>query len=340
MKAGSGATAVVAVLSFSTFCQSCTNELARASAKAEKEGIEFLAANQKDSGGFDTYEWRELYPDKKRIINSPFAVSQISLSLTACGNDPVARRIRERAAAYLIEEKNEPGIWRHQGKRDRVPPDVEDTALAWLALKRMGETIPPEPVAIVRASRNEAGLFNTWIGERSTWAHIDSVDIDNVININTLWFLQENGEKMDNVCDYVSKLVENGEFQRGSLYYPSPWAFTYALSRARAGNVQCLDKAASKIREITLSHQQGDGGWGDDYETALALLTLLNLKEKGDRVERAIKFLVSRQDSDGGWKSYAIYTGAPRMGAGRFVYGSRPYVTALCVEALAKYRPQ
>lgn len=331
------ATRVVAVLFFIGF-ESCSSEVTKRFFDAERKGIDFLAANQKETGGFETYEWRELYPDRKRTINSPFAVSQIVLSLSSCEQNPVARKIREKAAAYLLDQENEPGIWRHQGKRDRVPPDVEDTALAWLALRGMGQSIPAEAVKIVLSSRNQAGLFNTWMGDPTTWAHIDSTEIDTVININTLWFLQENGEKADNVCDYLGRLVENDDYRKGSLYYPSPWAFTYAFSRARAGGVHCLDKSAGKIREMTLSLQQSDGGWGNDYETALALLTLLNGGERGKTVDRGINQLVSRQGPDGGWKFETIYSGAPRSGAGRFLYGSRPYITALCVEALAKYR--
>jgi hypothetical protein len=246
--------------------------------------------------------------------------------------------VSDQAAAYLVRQKEGQGIWRYRGKGDRVPPDVEDTAMAWVTLKRCGQSIPSEVFDILRASRNQAGLFNTWIGDPATWTHIDSREIDAVINANALLFFKLNGEEISEVCDYLGALVENNEFSHGSVYYPSQLAFTHALSRAYAdGGVKCLEKTGVKIRAITLSLQESDGGWGDDYETALGVLTLLNLGEKGAAVDRAMALLASRQQADGGWKLATIYTGALRLGVGRLVYGSREVVTALCIEAFAKY---
>jgi squalene cyclase len=118
-------------------------------------------------------------------------------------------------------------------------------------------------------------------------------------------------------------------------------AFTFALSRAYAeGGVDCFKKAVPKIRGATLALQEKDGGWGTDYETALGLLTLLNLGERGAPVDRAITLLVSRQMSDGGWALSTAYTGANTWMSGRYIYGSRDFTTALCIEALAKYLRQ
>ncbi|MEP7014119.1 MAG: hypothetical protein ABI925_01630 [Verrucomicrobiota bacterium] len=211
---------------------------------------------------------------------------------------------------------------------------MDDTAMALAALKRYGQPIVTEALDVIRASRNEAGLFNTWIGDPSTWKNIDSRNIDAVVNLNGLLVFGFVHENLDDVCRYALTQVESDKFRQGSPYYASPLAFTHALSRAYLdGNVTCLEKAVPKIRGATLDLQQKDGGWGDDFETAAGLLTLLNLGERGDVVERAMKAIVARQMSDGGWALAPIYSGD----VGRWRYGSRAVTTALCVEALAKY---
>ena len=306
--------------------------------EAEKKGIDFLAASQKSSGGFTTYEWRVLSPDNKRAIDSVFTAAQVLYSLNFCVDMPAAEAVRERAAAYLVRQQDGPGLWRYQGKEDRVPPDVDDTSMAWAALKRAGRSTSPEAFNAVRASRNADGLFNTWVGDPSTWSHIDSREIDAVVNLNALLLFGLVQENFEVVCDNLLKRVEDDSFRRGSIYYPSPLAFTLALSRAYAdGRVDCLKKAVPKIREVTLALQERDGGWGTDYETALGVLTLLNLGERGAPAERAIALLVSRQMPDGGWALSTIYTGADTWTYGRYIYGSRDATTAFCVEALAKF---
>ena len=328
------ALALVIVLSI-TVDRSFAGELEAACLEAEKKGVAFLAANQHATGVFTTHQWRTLDPTRKRTVDTPFTASQVLYSLTFCGDDPTARAVSERAAGYLVENREAPGVWRYQGKNGWISPDVDDTSMAWVALKRHGQSIPSEALGALRDSRNRARLFNTWIGDPSTWKGIDSRNIDAVVNLNALLFFGLNRENFDEVCRYVITQAESDKFRQGSPYYPSPLAFTHAFSRAYAeGGVSCLEKAVPKIRAAALELQQKDGGWGDDFETAVGLLTLLNLGEKGEGVERALKVVVARQMSDGGWALAPAYSGA----VGRWRYGSRSVNTALFVEALAKYR--
>jgi prenyltransferase/squalene oxidase-like repeat protein len=322
---------VVASIFFSV-CRPFAGELEAGCAEAQKKGIDFLAATQRLTGGFISYEWGTVHPDKKLATETPFTVSQVVYSLNFCGDNSTARVVRERAAGWLVRDREEPGVWRYHGKNDKLPPDADDTAMAWVALQREGYSVFPRALDAVRVSRNEASLFNTWMGDPS--AHVDSRETDAVVNLNVLLLFSLVHENFEAVCAYLLKHVENDSFRGGSIYYPSQWAFTYAFSRAYAdGGVGCLKAAVPKIRSLTLSLQQGDGGWGSEYETALALLTLLNLGEKGAAIEKAMKFLTERQMSDGGWVLEAAYTGADRS----MSYGSRAVTTALCVEAFAKY---
>lgn len=317
---------------FFCVCRSFASELEGQCAEAQKKAVDFLAATQRLTGGFTSYEWLTVRPGKKHAIETPFTASQVVYSLSFCTDDSTARVVRERGAGWLVRDREEPGVWRYHGKNDTLPPDADDTAMAWVALQREGYSLSPKALDFVRASRNEANLFNTWMGDPS--ARVDSRKPDAVVNLNALLLFSLVHENFDPVCAYLLKQVDNDDFRGGSIYYPSQWCFTYAFSRAYAdGGVSCLNTAVPKIRQKTLSLQKSDGGWGSDYETALALLTLLNLGEKGAVVEKALKLLMARQMSDGGWALEAAYTGADRS----MSYGSRAVTTSLCVEAFAKY---
>ena len=74
-------------------------------------------------------------------------------------------------------------------------------------------------------------------------------------------------------------------------------------------------------------------GSDTDFETALGTLTLLNLGERGDAVERGLKVILARQTADGGWALAPAYSGD----FGRRQYGSCAVTTAVCVEAMARY---
>jgi hypothetical protein len=311
-------------------------QLRRQSEDAIKRGLEFLAANQRETGGFATYRWTTDNSQRTKQIDTSFTVSQVLYSVTFCGDTTISRGIKERAASYLITQREPPGVWRYYGKtgRDRISPDVDTTAMAWAALARSGYSIPATAFKAIRDNRNEAGLFNTWIGDPSTWIGIDSRDIDVVVNLNALLFFGLAHENIAAVCNYALAQAKSERFRRGSVNYSSPLAFTHAFSRAYAdGGVRCLENAVPKIRDATLSLQQSNGGWGDDLETAFGALTLLNVGFRGEPLERGINVILSRQTSDGGW----ALTPAYRAAVSHLRYGSRSITTAVCLEALAKY---
>ena len=210
--------------------------------------------------------------------------------------------------------------------------------MAWAALQRLQVPIPAAALDVVRTSRDQAGLFTTWIGPPSGWVNIDSRDIDTVVNLNALLLFGLAHENLDNVCRYVRAEIDNDHFKRGSIYYRSPLMFAHAFSRAyREGNVQCLAAAAAKVRAATLSLQNGDGSWGDDLEAAFGALTLLNLDYHGEALDRAIKVLLRRQsNNDGGWALAPAYRGAVQP----LNYGARALTTAVAIEVLAKYCTQ
>lgn len=238
-----------------------------------------------------------------------------------------------------MAQQKPPGVWSYYGAGTDIviSPDVDDTSVSWAALQKVGASIPAAALDALRTSRNERGSFNTWIGDPAKWVNIDSRDIDSVVNLNALLLFGLAHEKIDNVCKFEIEQVGNDAFRRGSIYYSSPMMFAHAFSRAyREGDVICLESAAPKIRDAVLASQNKDGSWGNDLETAFGAVTLLNLNYRGEALERAIKNILNRQSQDGGWELAPAYRGA----VAPLNYGSRAVTTALCLEALAKYRAQ
>jgi hypothetical protein len=331
------AIAVVAVASILAWVSTPLHEgLRRRAAAAYARGLDFLAASQGKDGEFPTYYWSMDDPTKMHAVTTVFTASQILYALGWGDLGETGHRVTDRAIRYLLAQKEPPGIWRYYGKDGAhlLSPDVDDTSVAWAALMLRGHAVAPEVLALLQASRNGAGLFNTWIGDPATWVGIDSRDIDPVVNLNALLLFSLAGRTVDEVCREAVADAGAGTFQRRSVYYPSPLAFTYALSRAYAdGGASCLASAIPRVQMTALTAQRADGGFGNDLETALGVLTLLNSGYRGEAIERGIDAMVARQAPDGGWAIAPAYRAAVLPVS----YGSRSLTTAVCLEALGKY---
>ena len=333
--------ASMAIFYFATLSlgRASLEELRIQCAFAIQNGLDFVAASQTATGGFVTDCWHSDAPDQKTPVDAVFTASQILYSLSFCRDSTSARGTEERTAKYLATERESPGVWHYYGTATslKISPDVDDTSVAWAALQRLEVPIPPAALDAIRSSRNENGLFTTWVGPPSSWVNIDSRDIDTVVNINALLLFGLVHENIDPVCKYVLAQIENDNFRRGTVYYRSPLMFGHTFSRAyREGNVKCLESGVGKLRDTILSMQNPDGSWGDDLETAFGALTLLNFEYRGDALDRAIKLLLARQSADGGWALAPAYRGAVQP----LNYGARALTTAVVIEVLAKYSAQ
>jgi prenyltransferase/squalene oxidase-like repeat protein len=319
-----------------SICRSLVDELRVQCAFAIQNGLDFVAASQTSTGGFVTDCWHMDAPEQKTPVDAVFTVSQVLYSLSFCRDSASAHGTEESAAKYLAAQRESPGIWHYYGTGTdiKISPDVDDTSVAWAALQRLEVPVPPAALDAIRVSRNENGLFTTWVGPPSGWVNVDSRDIDTVVNINALLVFGLAHENVDAVCKYVLAQIDNDNFRRGTIYYRSPLMFAHAFSRAyREGNVKCLEAGVGKVRDTVLSLQSPDGSWGNDLETAFGALALLNLDYRGEALTRAIKAILARQAADGGWDLAPAYRGAVQP----LNYGSRALTTAVAIEALAKY---
>lgn len=96
----------------------------------------------------------------------------------------------------------------------------------------------------------------------------------------------------------------------------------------------------SVIRNYLLRTQEPYGSWGNEINTSLAAVSLLNLGYRGKTVDDAIEYLLNSQRNDGGWRIGSLHGGGYTYPNGlkvNFYWGSEEITTALSLEALSKY---
>ncbi|MBV8883271.1 MAG: hypothetical protein JO235_04630 [Chroococcidiopsidaceae cyanobacterium CP_BM_RX_35] len=316
---------------------------------AISKALNFLAQNQLPYGEFKTY----FFTDKGMADNcvfdsSPFATALILYCLSFL-EEPKVKDITQKAVQFLVEEKEIPGLWRYWSSRNpkhkRLPPDSDAIACIAYVLKQyysplLYSFLFGSNKKILLNTKNEQGLFYTWIlppGHKN--------DVDSVVNANVLFYLGE-CEETKAVCDYLNHLVLRN-LEKGSYpYYLSDLCLYYFMSRAYFHGALTLNKAKDAVLNKTILLQQEDGSFGDELSTALAVCTLLNYQYSDDAaLERAIQSIVERQQEDGAWSKIAMWTGYFWTGgAGETgdwlagYWGAQELTTAFCVEALVKYQ--
>lgn len=341
--------------------------------KAIAAGVEFLRRAQFEHGEFRALicDDARMPPDRCALDSSPFVTALVLYSLGHVA-DPSVADITRRGLTFLVSEMEGPGLWRYysrrQHKRPRVPPDLDDTCCISHLLERHGVPFPRNRW-LVRANRNEAGRFYTWIVPRrkrpfslrhwlvssaAALRHERGVppvpaelkadpryrsrqdvvaldDVDPVVNANVLLFLGEE-PATSRVVEYLLELIRAGNEEGASTYYADSMSLYYMVSRAYLNGVSSLGVLAASVTERIARRQQPDGSCGQPLLTALAACALLSFGSRGETLRRAIDSLLGGQDGAGSWPRAPMYW-AP----GQF-WGSQELTTAFSLEALARYR--
>ena len=231
----------------------------------------------------------------------------------------------------------------------------------------------------------EHNSFNTWISEKNQVFHRVE-DYDVVVNANALFFLsqQMNSADMQNkipgVFDFINEGLLRVNNNRNTItfpqtwsapfhysgYYPSPFQFTFTVSRAyKDGGAPIFGEHSIDIDKVyaflladddkdgMIDRQKDDGSWGNfeivqgeralvtnDFETAQAALSLLNIYDtlnSSEKIEatfainKSIEYLLENQNDDGSWDSGLWFWG-------NYIHsGSSEVTTAFVLETFAKY---
>ncbi|MGE5803806.1 MAG: prenyltransferase/squalene oxidase repeat-containing protein [Gemmatimonadota bacterium] len=302
-------------------------------------GLRFIGGRQATDGHFpsdvsltpsmcDSHEERSVYVH-----------AYILQALTSVyGQMPLIEDLVGRAAEYLRSAQEKSGWWKFYGP-DRVDPpdDADDTSVAFAALlsatrpfnRRLTEEANEWLETLTRV-RSESGLYKTWAD--ASWNE-ESFDLpDVVVNANILFLQSMVGRPDSRVMEYLARAIQTETYHVLNLFAVSTILVPYLISRCNQyGVAPAFHAPMDGLGRYMAGRQQSDGGWGDDLDSALALLTLLNAGDPGAAADRAAEYLLRRQQPDGGWESRPLFRDMhPRY------YGSRSLTTALCVEALSR----
>lgn len=317
---------------------------ARASA-AIAAGVTFLSGAQLPNGELSVKSWRPAVPE---WIHDPsiFGTALITLSLAGL---PETELLRGRACDFIEAQKERYGVWRHwtrgHAQFNYVPPDLDDTAMASVALRQNGRPVPDNR-ALMLANRDDRGLFFSWISLRARWVpnvaywwisliHMrhpvfsimfyfitpsERGDVDAVVNANVLFYLERSPET-DPVVSHLLTILREQRETDCDKWYDNPFVVWYFFSRA-------LRLAGADAAGIVLERLRGARPQSA-LERALAICVRLDWNDRPDGDE--IRALLDAQLPSGAWPLAAVYKGR------NVRWGSEELTTGFCIEALSRW---
>ena len=319
-----------------------------------EKGLNYLHENQLPTGEFPIY--LSLSPDMSHTSNVTtyfgsadiiFDTGLILHTLNIADNKntkKIVYEMKNKAIVLLLNNMERHNVWKFFGKNHYIPPDIDDTSVLFAGLVESGVNISNESLDYMLNYRTNDDVFYVWMNSEE-WLNSSNPlynvskfrlnEIDPNVNVNALYAYSLRKRTQNGVIKYLKDIIENGTFKNGSTYYPSPYVFTYLVTKAYSdGKVKKLKPNLGKIKEYLLKTQNPDGGWGNDLYTALATNALINMDYKGHRLEKAIEHILNTQENNGSWDIYSIYILPERP----IYFGSQELTTSFNLEALIKYK--
>ena len=273
-------------------------------------------------------EWTSEYP--------PFITALGMLSLQTLHENPAAQKLRARSREFLLARAESPGVWRYS---DRLPPDLDDTALCTLAVgAHPWALFSDRHIQIALTCRNSHGRFRSWILPRRLYrqslpaAH----HTDSVVNANALAWLGVRAQT-EAAARWLTELVESGDEKNSSYYYPEVVDLHIAMARAAAINAPLFaDLRATLIARLRewLARESDDIA---RVAQTLSALHMLGVNFGGDaEFDATIRRVLDAQRDDGSWDKNLLWRGPVPPAPPSLGYASEALSTAFCVEALAR----
>lgn len=305
--------------------------------KCISKAATFLDENQLYNGEFRSYRAdNEALQESNLVVDSSTFVTSCILYSLSFLNDPVLTTLKRTALEFLVKQMKAPGLWKYftSSYHILIDPDLDDTACASFLLKDIHPDIRQgRNVDIILGARDEQGLFFTWLQEKHK-----RNDIDSVVNANVLLYLGDR-EETRAVSDYLNTIIAEGREAGTYYYYLDDLALHYAVSRAYWHGVNSLEPAKGPIVSTALARQRGDGSFGSELLTAMAICCLLNYSSgNSDALSRGVEHLMDTQRGDGSWPRIAYYAGRLPPEPYTVWYGSEELTTGFCLEALARFQ--
>ena len=328
-------------------------------------GIDYLYEHQYPNGEFCTYYAPDINMQEWCVPDSTvFPTSIIAGTLLGLRTLPKVREMLSSTTGFLRYQIMRGSVWNHFTKWHPLftyePPDVDNSVCASYVLKTL-EVDFPENRKLILSNRNKEGLFYTWFvlhGLKVSRINLHIVarefkrpfksiafwfknsgkrdDIDAVVNANALFYLGLSDETFPVVSYLINVIQENRELSCDKWYH-NIFIIYYFITRNYA-TVPGLEPVKEPIISRILATGHSDGSFGDSaMDTATALISLLNLNYRDEKLHLTADYLINTQHESGCWnRSIFFYSGANKDVG----WGSEELTTGFCTEALAKYKEE
>ncbi len=330
-------------------------------------GLASLASRQLADGEFQTLLGHDRLLTDATFDSSVFVTALVCHALRQVGSDAVP--MIEKALDFIAREQEYGGLWRYYSSKNfkhlRVPPDLDDTCVASLALQA-GHRRAPANRTVILANRDAHGRFGTWLvptpGTRlqtrlirwvgdavGRWrapaapagvamnprfaAPVDDVaadEIDPVVNANVVAYLGD-GPETAAATAFLRTIAHDG-FTAPSHYYSNPLSAVYAVARAIEAGVTSLTAISPAVIAAVRRHLTVDASGLTPLTAGLGVAAHCTLRPPDADIVRAARFILECQGADGLWRREVFYSGPKEF------WGSEELTTAMCLEALARFR--
>jgi len=305
-------------------------------------GLRYLESVQLDYGEFPT-TFTPNIPEPERSLKSNFDSNLFTTAMLADAlhsiQSPRVERIQKKTVAFLQSQlNNEQGLWSYFTTHNPNPLypntiyDLDDTAFASMVLQQNNISFPDNRASI-KANKNEAGLYYTFVLPPSL------NDIDCGVNANVLSYTQENDPQ---VCSYLNEQIISGN--NCAIFYTLADAY-YLITRAYASGISCLKPSIPHITNYVVAQLNNNNGSVENspFKTAIALNTLLATGYQGPEIKKAQLYLLKTQSkNNGSWpaEDFWLWAGTDDQGnpimMGRS--SSSALTTAIVLKALNSLR--
>ena len=331
---------------------------------AINKGLDYLAQHQYPSGEFCSY----IAPDDAMqdwcaTDSTVFFTSVIGTCLLPLSKTTAAEPILTKITDYLQYQMAPGGVWNffamYHPMRWVLPYDADSLSFASSFMQARGVQFPEQSnKQLLLANRARGGLFYTWFALHRK-IHTNKVlwrlslralrkpfrsmlflarngeDINLGVNASVLAYLGDIPETAP-IVDALIKMINEGREEDSDKWYLNPFTIYYLISRAYNRGVVKLQPVAAPIIERILATVSAEGQLGKSiFDTAIGVTALINFGVKPQELHRSISFLIEKQGAHGEWPRWLFFYLNPLRAYG---WGSEELTTALCVEALIKYK--
>jgi hypothetical protein len=263
--------------------------------------------------------------EKAREI--PFGWWDVYMTSLLLQESPPLLRLEEDLRDRVRQRVRAAGVgmaWRYLPD---LPPDVDDTCMAWASLGLTDPSTNRELAERLAAMVNEDGGFPTFVGPACQRSHP-------AVTLNLAFAMERAGMSWSTgrTDEYLAAWLREPAFPScewiGSQMFP---IFLFARATALVDRLGAW--ANQRLATRIMDFRRADGSWGlglpDSLETALAVISLDLLGVSvGDRPS-ALRCILDLQFADGGWGWSPLFSD----GDGTW-FGQRAITTAFAVRAV------